>query len=289
MTESNNILDILNQKINRVRVQQKGTGLKVDDRVETKAVYDTLQGLGFPTKTYLDKLEYLRLNKENIAGIDAGGYNGLTNTITYPSDEILYHELFHCASSKNNSKATGITRYEIAFDDDEKEEKRFVGMDEGITDMFAIMTKPDLPCGYPFEKLCAETLRDLFGVKVFNGYFNNSYEEFIRAFPDDVEISIIDLITDLDEYNKNSYRIFGNDYSNKKLSKEQIKDLKIEVTYLVEYIIEHLINIGQAVGKDKNTMLEYITNKINDPIFLYAKSFINYDKALENVSSMGLK
>lgn len=270
-----------NDLLNNIKSQYYKKGYKIDDRPEIRAVYDTLVRSGMPVQNFLMRLQNLTLIKEQSKDIGSGGYNPKTNTITYSTDEDLYHELFHVAATENDSKSCGITIFEegLIEDDDDDFVKSKYGLDEGITDMFADMSNNNSPSGYPFEKMCSETLRQIFGLQVFIPYFENSYDRFIAGFPENVQVDIVDLIYNLDEYHDLSKSIYSGD-----AFPEDVDSLE-EIT---ESILGSLLTIAEAVGKDKSEILDFYNDKVNDSKIQSIRELIKLDQAIENISSKRL-
>lgn len=268
-----------NDIIKNIKSQLYKKGYKIDDREEIKVVHDTLVRSGMPIQNFLMQLQNLTLIKDATKDFGVGGYNPKTNTITYVNDEDLIHELFHVAATENDSKSTGITIYEEGVQEDDEDDyvKSNYGLDEGITDMFSEMANNQVPCGYPFEKLCAETLRQIFGLQVFTGHFKNSYEKFVAGFPEEVQVDIVDLIYNLDEYNDLTKSIYSGD-----AFPEDVQSLE-DIT---ESIIRSLVTICETVGKDKNQIVEFLNEKVHDPKIQSIRELIKLDNA---VASLGNK
>lgn len=270
-----------NDIINNIKAQLYKKGYKIDDRSEIKAVYDTLARSGMPVQNFLMQLQNLTLIKQDTKDYRVGGYNPKTNTITYLNDEDLIHELFHMASTEKDSKSTGITIYEggLQEDDDEDLVKSNYGLDEGIADMFAEMADANSPSGYPFEKLCAETLRQIFGLQIFTGHFKNSYDTFIAGFPEDVQVDIVDLIYNLDEYHDLTKSIYSGD-----AFPEDVQSLE-EIT---ESILKSLVTIAEVVGKDKNEIIDFFNEKVNDPKIQSIRELIKLDNSIASLTNRTL-
>lgn len=269
-----------NDIINNIRSQLYKKGYKVDEKEEIKIVHDTLVRSGMPIQNFLMKLQNLTLLKEETKDFGVAGYNPKSNTITYLNDEDLIHELLHVAATENDSKSTGITIYEDGIQEDEEDfVKSNYGLDEGITDMFAEMANSNVPCGYPFEKLCAETLRQIFGLQIFTGHFKNSYDKFIAGFPEEVQVDVVDLIYNLDEYSDLTKSIYSGD-----AFPEDVSTLE-EIT---ESIVKSLATIAETVGKDRNEIIGFLNEKVNDPKIQSIRELIKLDNAVESLSTRNL-
>lgn len=263
-----------NELINNLKSQYYKKGYKVDELPEIKEVYDLLERSNLPKGNFLLQLQNLILLKQENSDYTAAGYNPKTNTITYEKEIDLIHELFHVASTENESKACGITQY-----DEGSNVKENYGLDEGITDMFADMANSNVPCGYPFERMCAEMLRNTFGLQIFNGYFENSFDKFLAGFPEEVQESIEDLVSTLDEYQDLTKLIYAGESTF-----EDITSLE----ELNEYIMETLIIISETMGKEKSEIITFFTEKANDSSMQSIRELVKFDNAIQNLASKGL-
>lgn len=269
------------QLINNLKSQYYKKGYKIDELPEIKAVYDLLERSNLPKSNFLMQLQNLIILKQENINNTAAGYNPKTNTITYVNEIDLIHELFHMASTENESKACGITQYEdgIVQDEDGTQIKVNYGLDEGITDMFAEMANSNVPCGYPFERMCAEMLRNIFGLQIFKGYFENSYDKFLRDFPEEVQELVEDLVSTLDEYQDLTKLIYSGDST--------IEDVT-SLEELTEYIMETLTEIAETMGKEKSEVMTFFSEKANDSSMQSIRDLVKFDNAIQNISSKGL-
>lgn len=270
-----------NQLINNLKSQYYKKGYKIDELPEIKAVYDLLERSNLPKSNFLMQLQNLIILKQENIDNTAAGYNPKTNTITYVNEIDLIHELFHMASTENESKTCGITQYEdgIVQDEDGTQIKVNYGLDEGITDMFAEMANSNVPCGYPFERMCAEMLRNIFGLQIFKGYFENSYDKFLRDFPEEVQELVEDLVSSLDEYQDLTKLIYSGDST--------IEDVT-SLEELTEYIMETLTEIAETIGKEKSEVMTFFSEKANDSSMQSIRDLVKFDDAIQNISSKGL-
>lgn len=270
-----------NQLINNLKSQYYKKGYKIDELPEIKAVYDLLERSNLPKGNFLMQLQNLIILKQENIDNTAAGYNPKTNTITYTNDIDLIHELFHMASTENEGKTCGITQYVdgIVQDEDETQIKVRYGLDEGITDMFAEMANSNVPCGYPFERMCAEMLRNIFGLQIFKGYFENSYDKFLKDFPEEVQEHVEDLVSTLDEYQDLTKLIYSGDST--------IEDVT-SLEELTEYIMETLTEIAETMGKEKSEVMTFFTEKANDSSMQSIRDLVKFDNAIQNISSKGL-
>lgn len=270
-----------NQLINNLKSQYYKKGYKIDELPEIKAVYDLLERSNLPKGNFLMQLQNLIILKQENIDNTAAGYNPKTNTITYANEIDLIHELFHMASTENESKTCGITQYEdgIVQDEDGTQIKVKYGLDEGITDMFAEMANSNVPCGYPFERMCAEMLRNIFGLQIFKGYFENSYDKFLGDFPEEVQELVEDLVSTLDEYQDLTKLIYSGDST--------IEDVT-SLEELTEYIMETLTEIAETMGKEKSEVMTFFSEKANDSSMQSIRELVKFDNAIQNISSKGL-
>ena len=270
-----------NQLINNLKSQYYKKGYKIDELPEIKAVYDLLERSNLPKSNFLMQLQNLIILKQENINNTAAGYNPKTNTITYVNEIDLIHELFHMASTENEGKTCGITQYVngIVQDEDETQIKVRYGLDEGITDMFAEMANSNVPCGYPFERMCAEMLRNIFGLQIFKGYFENSYDNLSRDFPEEVQDLVEDLVSTLDEYQDLTKLIYSGDST--------IEDVT-SLEELTEYIMETLTEIAETMGKEKSEVMTFFSEKANDSSMQSIRDLVKFDNAIQNISSKGL-
>lgn len=263
-----------NQLINNLKSQYYKKGYKIDELPEIKAVYDLLERSNLPKGNFLMQLQNLIILKQENIDNTAAGYNPKTNTITYANEIDLIHELFHMASTENESKTCGITQYQ-----DGTQIKAKYGLDEGITDMFAEMANTNVPCGYPFERMCAEMFRNIFGLQIFKGYFENSYDKFLADFPEEVQELVEDLVSTLDEYQDLTKLIYSGDST--------IEDVT-SLEELTEYIMETLTEIAETMGKEKSEVMTFFVEKANDSSMQSIRDLVKFDNAIQNISSMEL-
>ena len=233
-----------NGLINSLKDKYYKKGYKLEDKEEFGLVYNAIGRLGMDKTNFIVQLQSLTMLKENNPESEISGYNPKTNTINYAKEDDIIHELFHMASLKNGNPDSGIVLVEDDF-------RSNFGMNEGITDYFTELAKNDAPCCYPFEKLVAQSLCFLFGKDIFKGYFNNSYNEFINAFPEDIRIDIIDILSNLDEYNSLTQSIYSKDFFPEDLESVQ--------------------EISEAILKSLCDACEYSEQNLEDLIDLFEK------------------
>lgn len=268
-----------NDLINNMKYKYYKKGYKIEDMAEIQDVYNTLDRSGMPKNNFMMKLQHLIIIKEEEKEISVSGYNPKTNTITYQNDKDLYRELMHVAATTNDSHAVGITTYEGNLEDNGDSLKFNYGLSEGITDMFAEMSNNDATCSAPFEKICAEVLRNLFGLKIFEGHFNNSYDEFITSFPEDVQVDIIDLLYNLDEYQSLMKSIY---------SGESFPEDVAALEELTESVLRGLVTISNTAGKSIDETISFLNEKVNDPKIQSIRELTKLDQAISNINSKSL-
>lgn len=268
-----------NDLINNIKSKYYKKGYKIEDMPEIQAVYETLERSGMPKTNFIMKLQHLIIIKEDEKEISISGYNPKTNTITYQNDKDLYRELMHVAATANESHAGGITTYEGNLEDSGDPLKSNYGLSEGITDMFAEMSNNDATCSAPFEKVCAEILRNLFGLKIFEGHFNNSYDEFISSFPEDTQVDVIDLLYNLDEYQSLMKAIY---------SGESFPEDVASLEELTESVLNGLVTISNTAGKSIDEIISFLNEKVNDPKIQSIRELIKIDQAISNINSKSL-
>lgn len=265
-----------NNLINNLRAKAYKKGYTFEELPEAKKISIFLSDYNLPNNNLLTQLETLTLQKVETSDFTAAGYRAKTNTITYTDKKRFYHELFHMASTKKGSNTTGITINEII---NGEQVKLNTGLDEGITDMFAEMVDFNTPCGYPLEKISAEMLRNVFGMQIFIGYLENSYDDFIDSFPYEVQEYIEDLIANLDEYKKIIFANYSEDSSYN--SSESLEDI-------VKYIIRNLYDIALNMGRKKNEIINFLKEKACDPKLNAIRQRIQIDQAIENLTTKSL-
>lgn len=261
-----------NSLINSLKSQYYKKGYKLEDKEEFGIVYNTINNLGMDKSNFLIQLQSLIILKENNPESEISGYNPKSNTINYAKEEDLIHELFHVASLKSGNPDSGIVVVEDDF-------RSNYGLNEGITDYFTELAKHDAPCCYPFEKLVAESLCFLFNKDIFKSYFNNSYDEFINSFPEEIRIDIIDLISNLDEYNDLTQSIYSNDF---------FPDDLMFLQEITESILKGLCNISEYSDKNKDDLITLFEERANCSKMSEIKDLIKINEAIENLKSRAL-
>ena len=187
---------------------------------------------------------YLKKNIEQDDSTEySSTYNPTTNNIVYINEDDIIHELFHMASSNRKDKSTGITR-------NINGKKVDVGLDEGITDMFASFVDKNMKIQHILEEISAEILFKTFGIQVFYGYFNNSYEEFISSFSGQVKYNIEYLLELLDEYHFLKFYIYRTESTSEL---EKLHELSYD-------IVANFFDLYEVLNLDKNDLMELIQN-----------------------------
>lgn len=189
--------------INPSKYFMKGQiGYKIDDNPVFDRVRKTLVAYNMPTKLFdknLAKLEMVKDHaKGNTFGYVLGSYDAKKNKIIAPEDDKdLIHEVFHMASNEyDGSSNMGVMEY-----------GRGQSINEGITDMFSYFSTLyedkdyKYEVRYPVEKLMAEFLGSLYGMKIFKHQFTCNPKGFMNEFGEDKDrVSVI--INELDTYTR---------------------------------------------------------------------------------------
>ena len=270
----------LNSFINGLRSQGYKSGYKVDELPKIKSVYDFLIANGLSSKNFLSKLDTLVLKKLPMSekgNYTAGGYKESTNTITYYEDKDLTHELFHMASTSPSSGTSGITRPNLSKTSNDSKINR--GLDEGITDMLATMVDSSVICAYPFEKMCAEFLRNLFGIQVFNGYLENKYSVFVNSFPQEFQDNVRSIVKKLDTYHELSFKAYY-----RKSTFADIDRLKITTSEIMSILKE----MAEKMHISNDNLIEFFNDRISIDNYEAIRELIGYNEALNNLSSQTL-
>lgn len=201
-------------------------GYTLSDNPIFEIVRNTLVTYNMPTKLFDKNLSTLIMsdNKPTVSttfGEVLGSYNAKTNKIIKPNDnKDLIHEVFHMASNKQDgTESMGVLSNGFSS-----------SLNEGITDMFSSFTTlyEDNPeykyeVRYPVEKLMAEFLGSMYGIKIFKHHFNGDSEGFYKSFDGDKD-RIIAIVSELDKFkqfkdnlinvNEVDYNVFANSFIN---------------------------------------------------------------------------
>lgn len=234
-----------NESIKKYRKTKKNSifHLSMLDKIE-----DFLIKNGLPRDNFLKNRKTVTIVKDSNQSYST--YNPSFNSIVYTDNDELLHELFHMSSSNGNNKSTGITKF-IG------DTKINIGLDEGITDIFASLIDKNSTCNNILEKICAQIFLDAFGFKIFNGYFNNSYHEFINNFDAKIRDSVEYIMDLLDKYYYLKNKIF---------KIESFKKVP-ELHTLTYDIIANLFDLYEDLNLDRKDLAELINNafsKISD-------------------------
>lgn len=261
-----------NDLINRLKKEHYKTGYTLDERNEFKLVYNTLNSLGMDTSNFISHLQTLTILKENDPNSEISGYNPKTNTINYANEEHILHELFHMASYKKGMEDSGI----VVVEDDYRGN---YALNEGITEFCTKMAKNDAVCSYPFEMLVVQSLSYIFGNDFLKGYFNNSYEEFINSFPELVRVDIIDIISNLDEYNDLTQSIYSGDFFPEDV--ESVREIS-------ENILSSLYDICEYGIRNQEGLTELLQKNADTYDMKQIENIVNINSLLDNLPSKGL-
>ena len=261
-----------NDLINRLKKEHYKTGYTLDERDEFKLVYNTLNSLGVDTSNFISHLQTLTILKENDPNSEISGYNPKTNTINYANEEHILHELFHMASYKKGEQDSGIVVVEDGY-------RGNYALNEGITDFCTKMAKNDSVCSYPFEMLVAQSLSYIFGDGFLKAYFNNSYEEFINSFPELIRIDIIDILSNLDEYNDLTQSIYSGDFFPEDI--ESVREIS-------ENILSSLYDICEYGIRNQEGLTELLQKSADTNDMKQIVNIVNINSFLDNLPSKGL-
>lgn len=261
-----------NDLINRLKKEHYKTGYTLDEREEFIQVYNTLNNLCIDTSNFVSHLQSLTILKENNPNSEISGYNPKTNTINYANEKHILHELFHMASYKKRKLDSGIVVVEEGY-------RGNYALNEGITDFCAKMAKNDAICSYPFEMLIANSLFYIFGNDFLKGYFNNSYDEFINSFPELIRVDIIDMISNLDEYNDLTQSIYSGDYFPEDV--ESVREIS-------ENIVLSLYDICEYGIRNREGLIELLQKSADSDDMKQIENIVNINSILNNLPSRGL-
>ena len=181
-------------------------GYRLKDNPLFSVVRTTITKYNMLPILFDENLRTLRIQKdtakesfgESMVGEVLGSYDPKRNSIVEPTDKNdLIHELFHMASNDSLKKDMGVIV--DGFGE---------SINEGITDMFSSFATLDekrdedkYEVRYPFEKLMAEFLGSLYGIRIFNNYFTNNGNRFYESFGVDTE-KVKTIIGNLDRFTK---------------------------------------------------------------------------------------
>lgn len=261
-----------NELINRLKKEHYKTGYTLDEREEFKQVYNTLNNLSIDPSNFISHLQTLTILKENNPNSEISGYNPKTNTINYADEKHILHELFHMASYKKGKQDSGIVVVEDGY-------RGNYALNEGITDFCTKIAKDDATCSYPFEMLIAKSFIYIFGNDFLKGYFNNSYDEFINSFPEEIRIDIIDLISSLDEYNDLTQSIYSGDYFPEDI--ESVREIS-------ENILLSLYDICEYGIRNREGLTEMLQKSADTDDMKQIENIVNINSFLDNLPSKGL-
>ena len=129
------------------------------------------------------------------------------------------------------------------------------------------------------EKMCAEFMRTLFGLQVFNGYFENKYSNFVNAFPKELQNNIREITKKLDTYHALSMKVFT--------GKSTFNEIEM-LQSTVSSIINDLYEITEIMGISKDNLIEFLNDRINVKQYKVIRDLIGYDIALDNIVNQTL-
>ena len=193
----------------------------------------------------------LVINKIDYNEFIPNGYDAKNNIIFYNNQTNLTREFIHVASSTRDMYQGICIKPNETFP-----ECIGVALNEGIADMFLELYNKQ-EGNFPFEKICAKTLKHAFTIKLFNFYFLNNDAAFRHFFNKDV----YSFYTALDEYCKQMFYL-------KKIYKKNnnINELiKINIKIQMTDVINELLNIVD--DSNKQYCLNLLKSKTMKPIY----------------------
>ena len=229
----------------------------IESRKITKEEYDAITGLINKYKlnpnNFINNCKTLVLNRIEFNGNIFNGYNPEKNTISYNDKSNIIRELIHVASSTKSAYQGICIKPNKVFP-----ESMGIGLNEGITDMFLELYNKE-EGEFPFEKICAEVLKHVFGVKLFNYYFNNNDGGFRFFFRRDISTFLIDL----DEY---FHKMMYAKYLYHKDGKIT-RTLELSIKVLMTVIIDDLISLIGSDEKNRKYLFNKLKSKTMKPIY----------------------
>ena len=228
-------------------------GYQLSDKEEFELVRKTIVKYNLSPKNFDTNLSTLIIDekyddKGSLARNEyiSGSYHATSNSINYPKIlEDRIHELFHMASNDTsiNNSATGIEQ-------EGKTGKFGTSLNEGITDFFTRLTRPNYKCKYPVEEAFASFLSDMYGIKIYDNYFECNPQGFYEGFGPN-QFLIRDFVTLLDEYHKKSLFF----YENFRVDSKQSMRLSSELTDL---FIKCCVKFADIVAMNQGDMKKYL-------------------------------
>ena len=230
----------------------------IESRKITKEEYELIINLlskyKMDSNNFVANSRSLTINKIEYNGYIYNGYNPVKNTISYNERSNIIRELLHVASS-TRSKYQGICIKPNRV----YPESIGIGLNEGIADMFLeLYNKED--GDFPFEKICAKTLKYVYTVKIFKFYFNNNDGAFRHFLGNNIASFLMNL----------------DDYTNKMLYARYLynKDgkigeaMKLSLKVLMTVVINDLFKlIGDNNKEYQNYLLKQLKGKSMTPIY----------------------
>ena len=205
-------------------------------------------------KNFIRNANTLLLNKIDYQGKIYNGYNPMENIINYNDRSNLIRELLHVSSSNRNPYQGISIKPNRVYN-----ENIGIGLNEGIADMF-LESYNKSNGDFPFEKICAKTLKYVYTVKVFNFYFMNNDGGFRYYFKKNISNFLIDL----------------DDYTNKLLQAKHLyqttgkigEGMKVSIKVLMTVVINDLFDILDGTDKAyKAYLFKQLKSKAMKPIY----------------------
>ncbi|MBR7042097.1 MAG: hypothetical protein IKI04_01205 [Bacilli bacterium] len=230
----------------------------LESRKITKEEYNLIIALiskyKLNSNNFINNSKTLLINKIDYNGMIYNGYNPEKNIINYNESSNLIRELLHVASS-NKSKYQGICIKPNRV----YPESLGIGLNEGISDMFLELYNKEE--GYfPFEKICAKTLKYVYTVKLFHFYFTNNDGSFRHYLGKNIASFLLDLDEYMDKmlYAKYLYQ------KNGKIGEA----MKLSIKVLMTVVINDLFKlIGESNKEYKNYLFKQLNGKSMKPIY----------------------
>lgn len=269
------------------------TDLTLDSHPAIRRVYETLKSNGFSVENFLKNLAELEFRHIANDSKVPSSYRASKNILYYRTDEELYHELSHMASTNYVSRMNGLADYD----------KHTIGINEGITDYFAMLSNEFYDLAYPTEYYVVSILQKIYGNDFFTPYFNSDVKGFLKGIKDEETRELINLLSvysdEIDElikydnmfvYDKiedlTEIVLKRDDLRNAvvkifELLKSLVDKYKVDIDLYGDYIKLLYDGIENSVGVIKS--LTYYDDLAIDP---EGKYVIKYDKDMDLDSSL---
>lgn len=265
---SNQKNDFMEEVMKKVEKQKENLieaqGFVPEDKKYFLETYKFIKENNYPEKIFLTNLKTLKLIKytEYKSSNIGANYSIKKNEIEYYDEIDLNHESFHVAS-----------KFGIISKNDE-----YIGLNEGITELFASQSSKDKIINYPFEKMIAEIIQKAYGKEIFISYFNSNSKEFLDQF-DKKKISI--LLENLDEYTKTMeyyLRVLSN------MKNNEIYDIKSKLMLDFDSTMDSIVDLIDTKGLNPEEQ-----KQLDEEITLIIKTNMNTNEMKCIMSLIGNK